>query len=191
MTRKTGGPASTIFERPTMSNFPHVTRRPVKHRVILASLSLSIGLVMATLTTMSAMGQVQSPIIYPGGGQSLQQQSNDEAECRGWAQQQTGFNPAYGPQSPPPSSSQGGEVVRGAARGAALGAVGGAIAGNAGKGAAIGAGVGATAGLLGRRQKELQHAEAQQQAQDQYNSQLRTYNRAFGTCMQGRNYTVN
>ena len=173
-----------------MSNSHHAARRPVKRRAILASLSFSCGLVIATLSVTSAMGQVQLPIIYPSGGQSLQQQSNDEAECRGWAQQQTGFNPAYGPQIPS-AGAQGGEVIRGAAAGALLGAVGGAIAGNAGKGAAIGAGVGATAGLLGRRRQDRANAEAQQQAQSQYNAQLATYNRAFATCMQGRNYTVN
>ncbi len=143
------------------------------------------------LTIAPAVGQVQTPIVYPSQGQSLQQQSSDEAECRVWAQQQTGFNPAYGPQYFASPSTGGGQIVGGAARGALLGAVGGAIAGNAGKGAAIGAGIGATAGLLGRRRQARADLEAQQSAQSQYNAQLSTYSRAFGACMQGRGYTVN
>jgi hypothetical protein len=131
------------------------------------------------------------PIVYPSQGQSLEQQADDEAACRSWAQQQTGFNPAQGPAYYGGSSSSGGEVIGGAARGAALGAVGGAIGGNVGKGAAIGAGVGATAGLMRKNRKKRADQQAQQQAVDQYNQQLAGYNRAFGACMGGRGYAVN
>ncbi len=59
----------------------------------------------------------QAPIIYPSQGQSMEQQGADEGQCRMFAQQNTGFNPAQG-VAYVGSSSSGGEVVRGAARGA-------------------------------------------------------------------------
>ncbi len=133
----------------------------------------------------------QAPMIYPSQGQSFEEQAQDEGECRMWAQQQTGFNPYQGAPTYYSSGSSGGQVVGGAARGAALGAIGGAIGGNAGRGAAIGAGVGATAGLMRRNQSRRAEEQARQQAAAQYNQQLANYNRAFGTCMQGRGYAVN
>jgi len=132
----------------------------------------------------------QAPIVYPSQGQSMEQQGADEGQCRMFAQQNTGFNPSQGPAYVG-SSSQGGEMVGGAARGAALGAIGGAIGGNAGKGAAIGAGVGAAGGLMRRNRKKRDNQQAQQQANNQYNQQLATYNRAFAACMSGRGYSVN
>ncbi len=130
-----------------------------------------------------------APIVYPSQGQSVQQQGTDESECRMFAQQRTGFNPAQGPAYY--SANTGGEMVGGAARGAALGAIGGAIAGDAGKGAAIGAAVGGGSGLLRRGHKQRAAREAQQQANTQYNQNLNTYYRAYGACMQGRGYAVN
>jgi hypothetical protein len=80
--------------------------------------------------------------------------------------------------------------------GAGVGAVGGAVAGGkAGKGAKIGA---ATGGLLGGISAAGHNAEASQARRDwerqeanRYASARGQYNRAFGTCMQGRGYTVN
>ena len=92
-----------------------------------------------------------------------------------------------------------------AATGAALGAAGGAIAGDAGKGAAIGAVSSTLFGALSRAtnnptaqppQPQVAEYARQQQAvaAQQYNQRLQMtsdYNRAFGTCMAARNYTVN
>jgi len=147
---------------------------------------------VAAVVTGSHVATAQSaPFIYPSQGQSLDQQAGDEAACRSWSQQQTGFNPAQGPIYYSSSGSSGGEVIGGAARGAALGVIGGAIGGNAGKGAAIGAGVGAASGLMRKNRKRRADQQAQQQAVNQYNQQLAGYNRAFGACMQGRGYAVN
>ena len=132
----------------------------------------------------------QAPIVYPSQGQSMEQQGADEGQCRMFAQQNTGFNPSQGPAYVG-SSSQGGEMVGGAARGAALGAIGGAIGGNAGKGAAIGAGVGAAGGLMRKNKKKRKQEKKQKQAVNDYNQQLATYNRAFSACMSGRGYSVN
>ena len=147
---------------------------------------------VAAVVTGSHVATAQSaPIIYPSKGQSIDQQADDEAACRSWSQQQTGFNPAQGPVYYGSSGSGGGEVIRGAAGGAALGAIGGAIGGKVGRGAKIGAGVGAVAGLLRKGQRKRADKKAQQQAINQYNRQLAGYNRAFGACMQGRGYAVN
>jgi hypothetical protein len=155
------------------------------------SLALVLALGLIAFAPGDAGAQNNAPIVYPSQGQSMQQQSQDETECRNWAQQQTGFNPYQSAPTYSSSSSGGGEIVQGAARGALLGVVGGAIAGDVGTGAAVGAGVGATVGLFRRRDNNQADAAAQQQAAAQYNQGLANFNRAFATCMQGRGYTVN
>jgi hypothetical protein len=160
-------------------------------RTLRAALAGTAFAVAAVVTGSHVATAQSAPIIYPSQGQSLDEQANDEAACRVWSQQQTGFNPAQGPVYYGSSGSSGGEVIGGAARGAALGVIGGAIGGNVGKGAAIGAGVGAGAGLMRKNRKRRADQQAQQQAVNQYNQQLAGYNRAFGACMQGRGYAVN
>jgi len=132
----------------------------------------------------------QAPIVYPGAGQSVDQQARDESECRNWATQQTGVYPYQAPPTYYGESSSGAPVLGGAARGAALGAVGGAIGGDAGKGAAIGAGVGATAGLIRKNRQRRQEAQINDQAAAQYQADMSRYNQAFAVCMQGRGYAV-
>lgn len=156
------------------------------------TLRVAIVCALACLEAGSALAQ-SAPIVYPANGQSLDQQAQDEAACRTWAQQQTGMYP--GQAAPnyygnPNYSSSGMPVAGGAARGAALGAVGGAIAGDAGKGAAIGAAVGGTAGLMRRNRERRAEANYNQQAQAQYQADMGQYNQAFAACMQGRGYTV-
>jgi hypothetical protein len=132
----------------------------------------------------------QAPIVYPGQGQTLDQQAADENACRSWAQQQSGMYPNQAPPGYYGNPNAGAPVLGGAARGAALGAIGGAIGGDAGKGAAIGAAVGGTAGLMRRNQQRRQEAYANEQAMAQYNASMNQYNQAFAACMQGRGYTV-
>ena len=152
----------------------------------------ALAIVFAIFEIGGALAQ-SAPIVYPSGGQSLDQQSQDEAACRTWAQQQTGMYP--GQAAPnyygnPNYSSNGMPVVGGAARGAAIGAVGGAIAGDAGKGAAIGAAMGGTAGLIRRNRERRAESYANEQAAAQYQNDMSRYNQAFAVCMQGRGYTV-
>ena len=182
----------------------------------------------ATLVLSFAIGALISPITqaqqsgvyaYPGAGQTAEQQKGDDAACRQWATEQTGFDPrrnappeAMG-QSYGSSSSSGGlfaygsgeagqgGVVGDSARGAATGAMLGAIAGNAGAGAAYGALGGAVFGGMKRssRQAEEQRYRQQQQAQlqqqqaqmqHQYQLELQGYRQAWGACMSSRNYRV-
>jgi len=130
----------------------------------------------------------QQPIYYPARGQSAQQQNRDRGECQVWAQQTTGINPAAlaPPSAPAPIGPAvgGGERIAGAARGAILGEIAG---GHGGEGAALGAMVG---GAKARKNQAAQQQAQQQQAQSAYASQINTYNRAMGACMEGRGYTV-
>lgn len=173
-------------------------------------------IVALALLVMTTTAHAQSiPYAYPRAKQSAQQQTQDERQCRQWAQQRTGFNPSMPPPRvqanylPPPqqggifgsgSVGQGGMLSDGA-RGAALGAIGGAIAGDAGKGAAIGAASGAIFGTMrrnSRQQQELQWqaqqqqqmAQQQQALNRQYQQALGNFYNAWGACMAARNYQV-
>ena len=144
--------------------------------------------VIASLLTFSAAAQ--QPIIYPGEGQTPEQQSKDDGECVAWAKQNTGIDPMA--SSPPAQQTGpaigGGQRLRGAARGAAGGALIGEIANDdAGKGAGVGAVLGTR---RGGRQARQQQAQENQQAQAQQQETLNTYYRAYGACMEGRGYTV-
>lgn len=151
------------------------------------SMIAGAGLI-AALYPLWAAGQ--QPIFYPARGQSAQQQNRDRGECQAWAQQTTGINPAALAQGPAPQQAPsgpavgGGERLVGAARGAIIGEVAG---GHGGEGAVIGAMVG---GARARSNQAAQAQAQQQQAQAAHASQVNTYNRAVGACMEGRGYTV-
>lgn len=150
-----------------------------------------------TLTTLglaallAASSAIAAPIIYPAKGQSAQQQQQDDAECRGWATQSTGIDPAALARAPIPqetgSTVGSGDRAQGAVRGAAGGALIGAIAGDTGDGAAVGAVLGTMRG--GRQARQSQDQRNQQQVADRQ-GQLATYDRAFAACMEARGYTV-
>jgi hypothetical protein len=138
-------------------------------------------------------------VIYPGQGQSNEQQMQDQLECYRWATQQTGWDPykAYdklveqGYAAKQTADQAQGGLVRGAARGALVGLAVGAIAGDAGKGAAIGAAAGGlTGGMRARRARRGAQASAEQ-AVDAFNRQLEVWDRNYVACMKGRGYEVN
>jgi hypothetical protein len=149
-------------------------------------LVFSIAMLLA-----AAAAAAQQPVVYPARGQSASTQSRDQNECRAWAQQSTGIDPAVLAQQPVPQetgpATGGGERTRGAARGAVGGLAIGAIAGDAGQGAAIGAVVGTMAG--GRQARRNQTAR-NEQAQGDRQQTMNTYYRAYGACMEGRGYTI-
>lgn len=169
-----------------------------------------VFIILANLVLAGPVAGQPEVFAYPKGGQTSEQQTKDQEECRQWAVQQSGFDPSqvvtqpqatYSAPPPPSSGSTGGAMLGGAARGGALGAVGGAIAGDAGKGAAIGAAAGALFGGIRRsdrqyeqqqwqqQQEQLQQQQQQQLAQQQAQG-METYQRAFATCMRARNYEV-
>ena len=146
--------------------------------------TLWIGMLAAGLY--ATVAGAQQPIFYPAKGQSPQQQGKDTAQCQQWAQQTTGINPAAPPPPPPPPAPSGpdGSRLKGAAKGAILGE---ALGDNAGGGAVAGAMVG---GAKARQKQASQQQAAQQQASAAQASQISTFNRAVGACMEGRGYTV-
>jgi len=157
-------------------------------------------LLNATWVTMlvTSTAMAAGVIVYPAGGQSAEQQKEDEGACLSWAKERTGFDPTAPMQatSPPPQQQ---EPTSSAGKGALVGALGGlavgAITGNAGRGAAIGAGTGALVGGV-RRHDQIERSEDQQDAWEdqqaaQYRESQNEFNRAYATCLQGRGYTVN
>lgn len=129
--------------------------------------------------------------VYPKNEQSRAQQDNDERQCYGWAQQQTGIDPAAPPPAAPEAQKMKGGGAKGAAAGASGGAVVGAITGDAGQGAAAGAAVGA---MRGRRQQRKANKQAEKQAdataKQQQEQRLNTFRKAYSACLDGRGYSV-
>jgi uncharacterized protein YcfJ len=104
-----------------------------------------------------------------------QAQIRDTEECKQWAYQQTGFEPAKDAAT---GAVVGGAI--GAIGAAAVGAAIGAIAGG-GRGAAKGAAIGAVAGGVGGAAIGGTH---------NYSKSKEGYEAAFAACMQGRGYAV-
>jgi hypothetical protein len=128
--------------------------------------------------------------VYPGKGQSADQQKKDEGECHVWAVQQSKYDPTKPPAqtaaAKPPTTATGttpGAGVRGAARGAVVGG----IAGDAGAGAAAGA---VAARGESRRQNATQAKQQQQAATQQQQAGMGAYQKARSACLEGRGYTV-
>lgn len=170
--------------------------RPLKKSMWLVAVILSV---MPTLAVAGHGGV----FAYPMAGQTQEQRARDHAECQSWAVQQTGVGPAAPPPSvgSPNTSSggflnfgdggffSGGGALGDAATGAGLGAVGGALAGRPGLGAGIGALTGTLLGELGRSSARQEQRHREQQVQ-LYHEQQARYNRAYGSCMSARNYSV-
>jgi hypothetical protein len=141
--------------------------------------SLMIAVALAAFATGAA---AQKPSVYPAKKQSAEQQKKDDGECMAWAKKDTGIDPVAASQPAPQKTGPatgGGERLKGAAGGAVIGGV----AGDAGAGAAVGMAVG------GAKARQNQKAE-NQQAQAQQQQTLATFYKAYGACMQGRNYSV-
>jgi hypothetical protein len=144
-----------------------------------------------TLTAFAPTTQAQGLTFSPSKGQSAEQQTKDKAECQAMAVQQSGFDPAKAQAAAaPPPPAAGGERVKGAARGAAVGAAAGAIGGDASKGAAAGAAAGTVAGGMKKRQGARGQAAQTEQQQAAAAQGQAAHDKALGTCMQGRGYTV-
>lgn len=143
---------------------------------------------------------------FPTGGQSAQQQSEDQGACYSWAVQDTGVDPFDSAKQLQQSKAQAyqnvlstgaatqGAGAGGAFRGAAGGAAIGAMAGNAGEGAAIGAGAGLLFGRMMRRREEeaaeLQAEQQVQQAQQVAQQQTGKFKKAFSVCLKAKKYLV-
>ncbi len=179
------------------------TRMPLLKRIV------PFCLIFITTPLLSA-----EPIIYPAGGQSPEQQKQDEGECHVWAVDSSGVDPASlasetaqqqsevaqqaSQPAPAPEQRRGG-ALKGAAAGAVVGEI---VDDDAGKGAAYGAAAGVISQRRRNRKAEQQTAQQQQQMQQQaaqqqqelavnQQEQLEVYYRAYSACLTGRGYTVN
>jgi hypothetical protein len=177
--------------------------RAISLAVVSALLAFSCGAQAQTRTLASTM----EVYVFPKEGQTAEQQSQDEAACYEWAASNTGSDPfeladqqvadqqqAQAEQQAAAQSGQG-SGARGAVRGAAAGAVIGEIADDdAGKGAAWGAAAGT---IRGRRKGAQANAQLQQQAASQAEQreqattqQLENFKKAFGVCLEAKDYMV-
>ncbi|MGB8240117.1 MAG: hypothetical protein WCE66_03695 [Azonexus sp.] len=146
---------------------------------------------MLALTAALLPAAIAQQYVYPAKGQSPQQQKSDEAACRSWAIQQSGYDPAKPPPkqavATQPTTATGttpGAGLRGAARGAVVGEI---VGGDASTGAAVGA---AAAAGQSRRQNAAASQQAQQQQQAATQQQQAAFGRARAACLEGRGYTV-
>ena len=145
--------------------------------------------------------------VFPTKGQAPELQSQDEAACYTFATQQVGTDPFALEKQAQQQAQQteqakaqaqqagAGAGAKGAVKGAAAGAVVGEVASDdAGKGAATGAAVGVVAGrrrAKGAEKQATQQAEQQgQQAQQATAEQLTNFKKAFGVCLEAKNYMV-
>ena len=160
-------------------------------------LAVNILICLLLMMFIAGMATSQELIIYPNKGQSEEQLEKDKFECYSWAKKQTGFDPMQLPKAtepPPQQTTQSGGGGRSTLGGAAVGGAIGSTRGEFGRGAAVGAAAGGVIGGLRRRsaqqqQKQAEQKWAQQQAQN-YVNQRNQYNRAYGACLEGRDYTV-
>lgn len=162
---------------------------------------LTIGLILGTAAvtsadevsnTVSKMIETELGVfVYPKGDQDASTQANDSLNCYDSAKERTGIDPKAPPAEVPVAKAGRGGGVRGAAGGAARGAAIGAIFDDASKGAAAGAAAG---GMRGRKAQRQGAAQAQEQAKATAaateTERMSTFNRAFGACMDARNYSV-
>jgi hypothetical protein len=158
---------------------------------------LRVGICILFLLCFAGSALAGDPIIYPKKGQGPQKIEKDKFECYTWAKNETGFDPLNppGPTTPPPvkTKSKVG-VLTGAAGGAVVGLATGSLMSEAAKGAAIGAASGALLGGVVKSKHQTKEERKQQQwEQDQaaiLQEKRNGYNRAFGACMEARDYTV-
>lgn len=169
--------------------FQALKERQVMNTVSRFCLQLTMVSVFLACCCTTSWGEL---VVYPAKGQDEAQQSSDKGECNQWAIKETGIDPVQlaSTATPAPSGGNDRKVVRGAAGGALAGVAIGAIAGDAGKGAAIGATAGGIGGVArGRRQNQTEQSVAVQ-TQQQQQTALQKYQKAYAACLTGKGYSV-
>ncbi len=179
----------------------------MKHLILitfLVAMPLSDAVAQESGKTLASTLEV---FVFPSEGQAADQQSKDEAECYSWAASNTGTDPfelekqsaqqaqQTEQQVQQAKSATQGAGVKGAAKGAAAGALIGEIYdGDSSQGAAYGAAAGAVAS---RRRSRAASQQAQQQAKEQGAAQQQAtadqvgnFKKAFGVCLEAKEYMV-
>ncbi len=137
--------------------------------------------------------QVIGVYVFGKKDQSAATQSTDEKACFKSAKTASGYDQAMADASAPaqPQQKASGGRARGAVGGALVGTAIGAVAGDAGKGAAIGATTGALSGGAQQRQtRRAQAAKPAKEAEQKKAAALAELKRAFGACMESKDYSV-
>ena len=167
----------------------------------------TVGAQTATPSGQKTLAATMNIYVFPTEGQTPEQQSKDEAECYGWAVQNTGNDPfelekqaAKQQQESAQAKEQAKDAGKGAgAKGAVKGAAAGALIGeiasdDAGKGAAYGAAAGVIHGRRSSRraQKEAEkQIEAQEkQAKAATEEAMGNFKKAFSVCLEAKKYMV-
>jgi len=153
--------------------------------MVLVAFASSVALALAP----GAFGQ-GDPIVYPKVGQSLEQLEQDKYDCNNYARSTTGFDP-YAAQGGQPQQQQPGGQAKNLAKGAVRGAlIGEARDGDASQGAKQGvAGAAVMGRIKGRRKRKKEKEAAEKKAAEQAQLQA-NYNRAWGACLEARQYIV-
>lgn len=173
-------------------------------------LAFCAGVVLAQVaapTGQRTLAATMNVHVFPADGQTQEQQSRDEAECYGWAVNNTGSDPfelsrqaQQQQQQADAARKQAQRVGEGAgAGGAVAGAAAGALIGqivssDPGRGAAWGAGAGLIGGRRARRQAQAQataqveRESGRQQAITQ--QQIDSFKNAFAVCLEAKGYMV-
>ena len=154
------------------------------------SVFIVLGLFVWHAEAQESLSSSLGVIVYPSKDQSAEQKSKDEGACFTWSKQETGIDPMAVASAPAEqvTSGGGGKRIKGAARGAAGGALIGEIAdGDASRGAGIGAVAGA---MRGGREARRDRKAKKQAAQQAKGATLQHFNKAFGACMEARDYIV-
>ncbi|MEE9230638.1 MAG: glycine zipper domain-containing protein [Acidobacteriota bacterium] len=166
----------------------------------------TVGAQTASPSGQKTLAATLNVYVFPTEGQTSEQQSKDEAECYGWAVENTGNDPfnlakqaeqqtAEAAKAKEQAKDAGkGAGAKGAVRGAAAGALIGGIAGDTGKGAAYGAAAGA---IRGRRTRSKAQKSATQQAEEQEKQAkaateeaMTNFRKAFSVCLEAKKYMV-
>jgi hypothetical protein len=162
---------------------------------------------LAQPTGQKTLAATVGVFVYPAEEQTPEKQSRDEVECYNWAVQTTKTDPfdlakqseqqaAQADQARQQVAQAGqGAGARGAVGGAAAGALIGEIASNdPGRGAAYGAAAGLIAGRHAKRraQKEAnEQIDKQERSAQQFTQkQIDDFKKAFGVCLEARDYMV-
>lgn len=146
--------------------------------------SITIAQMAPASSGQKSLASTLNVYVFPTEGQSPSQQSEDEASCFNWAQQNTGVNPfalqqqaqqqqQQAQQQQQQAAQEQKQIQQSGAGAGAAGAVGGAAAGAligdiSGHSASAAAGWGAAAGfLIARRRAREKKEQASQQASQQ------------------------
>jgi len=183
----------------------------MKHLILITCIALLPVAPVVAEESAKSLASTLEIYVFPAAGQASDQQSKDEAEaeaeCYNWAVSNTGSDPFDLQKQDSASAAQAEQQVaqtqsvtqgagaKGAVKGAAAGALIGEVSGgDAGDSAAIGAAVGVVAsrrrGRAANQQAQQQAAQAEAASHQATEEKLGNFKKAFGVCLEAKDYMV-